>query len=129
MAKLWIFFRADLPERKKRFPSWAGAEKIAADLNFGEKNGIFLRLVQTPTDGSDQPSLRSMRVLLKQRPKNEDLRPKTPWTKTKTPLTKTKTLWTKTKTLWTKTKTPLTKTKTLWTKTKTPLTKTTDASR
>ena len=35
------FFRADLPERKKRFPSWAGAEKFAADLNFGEKNGIF----------------------------------------------------------------------------------------
>ena len=54
-------------------------------------------------------------VLLKRRPKNEDLRPKTPWTKTKT--------------LWTKTKTPLTKTKTLWTKTKTPLTETTDASR
>ena len=42
MGKLWIFFRADLPERKKRFPSWAGAEKFAADLNFGEKNGIFL---------------------------------------------------------------------------------------
>ena len=47
-------------------------------------------------------------VLLKRRPKNEDLRPKTPWTKTKT--------------LWTKTKTPLAKTKT-------PLTETTDASR
>ena len=41
MGKLWIFFRADLPERKKRFPSWAGAEKFAADLNFGEKNGNF----------------------------------------------------------------------------------------
>ena len=88
---------------------------------------------------------KGLRVFLKRRPKNEDLRPKTPltktktlWTKTKTPLTKTKTLWTKmkthltkTKTLWTKTKTPLTKTKTpwtktktLWTKTKTPLTKT-----
>ena len=61
-------------------------------------------------------------MLLKRRPKNEDLRPKTQWTKTKT-------LWTKTKTLWTKTKTPLTKTKTPLTKTKTPLTKTTDASR
>ena len=63
-------------------------------------------------------------VLLKRRPKNEDLRPKTPWTKTKTLWTKTKTPWTKTKTLWTKKKTPWTKTKTLWTKTKTPWTKT-----
>ena len=42
MGKLWIFFRADLPERKKRFPSWAGAEKGAADLNFGEKNGSLV---------------------------------------------------------------------------------------
>ena len=42
MEKLWIFFRADLPERKKRFPSWAGAEKFAVDLNFGEKNGILV---------------------------------------------------------------------------------------
>ena len=79
---------------------------------------------------------RFSRVLLKRRPKNEDLRPKTPWTKTKTLWTKTKTLWTKTKTPWTKTKTPWTKTKTLWTKTKTlwtktktPLTRTADASR
>ena len=64
------------------------------------------------------------RVLLKRRPKNEDLRLKTPWTKTKTPWTKTKTPWTKTKTPWTKMKTPWTKTKTPWTKTKTPLTKT-----
>ena len=63
-------------------------------------------------------------VLLKRRPKNEDLRPKTPWTKTKTLWTKTKTPWTKTKTLWTKTKTIQTKTKTLRTKTKTPWTKT-----
>ena len=37
-----------------------------------------------------------VRVFLKRRPKNEDLRPKTPWTKTKTPWTKTKTPWTKT---------------------------------
>ena len=37
-----IFFRADLPERKMRFPSWAGAEKFAVDLNFGEKNGILV---------------------------------------------------------------------------------------
>ena len=42
MGKLWIVFRADLPERKKRFPSRAGAEKFAADLNFGEKNGILV---------------------------------------------------------------------------------------
>ena len=48
MGKLRIFFRADLPERKKRFPSWAGAEKIAADLNFGEKNGIFVASGQDP---------------------------------------------------------------------------------
>ena len=49
MGKLWIFFRADLPERKKRFLSWAGAEKFAADLNFGEKKMVFLlRLVQDP---------------------------------------------------------------------------------
>ena len=34
-GELWIFFRADLPERKKRFPSWAGAENFAVDLNFG----------------------------------------------------------------------------------------------
>ena len=66
--------------------------------------------------------LRTERVLLKRRPKNEDVRPKTPWTKTKTLWTKTKTPGTKTKTLWTKTKTSWTKTKTLWTKTKTPWT-------
>ena len=43
MGKLWIFFRADLPERKKTFPSWAGAEKFAVDLNFGEKKpGILV---------------------------------------------------------------------------------------
>ena len=42
MEKLWIFFRADLQERKKRFPSWAGGEKFAVDLNFGEKNDIFV---------------------------------------------------------------------------------------
>ena len=41
MGKLRIFSRADLPERKKSFPSWAGAEKVAADVNFGEKNGIL----------------------------------------------------------------------------------------
>ena len=41
-GEIMIFFRADLPERKKRFPSWAGAEKCAADLNFGEKNGILV---------------------------------------------------------------------------------------
>ena len=46
--------------------------------------------------------LRTERVLLKRRPKNEDVRPKTPWTKTKTLWTKTKTPWTKTKTPWTK---------------------------
>ena len=37
-----------LPERKKRFPSWAGAEKIRSDLNFGEKTAFLLRLVQDP---------------------------------------------------------------------------------
>ena len=42
MGKLWIFFRADLPERKKRFLSWAGDEKFAVDLNFGKKNGILV---------------------------------------------------------------------------------------
>ena len=42
MGKLWIFFRADLPERKKRFPLWAGAETFAVDLNFGEKNRILV---------------------------------------------------------------------------------------
>ena len=57
---------------------------------------------------------KGLRVFLKRRPKNEDLRPKTPLTKTKTLWTKTKTPLTKTKTLWTKTKTPLTKTKTPW---------------
>ena len=41
-GEIMDFFRADLSERKKRFPSWAGAEKFAADLNFGEKNGIFV---------------------------------------------------------------------------------------
>ena len=40
MGKLWIFFRADLLESKKRFPSWAGAEKFAVE--FGEKNGILV---------------------------------------------------------------------------------------
>ena len=39
---------ADLPERKKRFPSWVGAEKSAADLNFSEKNGIFVATGQDP---------------------------------------------------------------------------------
>ena len=34
----------DLPE-KKRIPSWAGAEKFAVDLNFGEKTAFLLRLV------------------------------------------------------------------------------------
>ena len=52
MGKLWIFFRADLPERTKRFPSSAGAEKFAADLNFGEKTPFLLRLVQDPATRS-----------------------------------------------------------------------------
>ena len=46
---------ADLPESKKRFPSWAGAEKSAADLNFGEKTAFLLRLVRTLPGRSDQP--------------------------------------------------------------------------
>ena len=41
-GEIMDFFSSRSPERKKRFPSWAGAEKIAADLNFGKKNGIFL---------------------------------------------------------------------------------------
>ena len=48
LGKLWIFFRADLPERKRRFPSWAGAEKVAADFNFGEKNGILVAISPGP---------------------------------------------------------------------------------
>ena len=40
----------------------AGAEKFAADLNFGEKKRHFFSdWSRTPTDGSDQPSLRSMK--------------------------------------------------------------------
>jgi len=42
MGKLWIFFRADFPEKMKRFPSWAGAEKFVVDLNFGAKSGILV---------------------------------------------------------------------------------------
>ena len=42
-GQIMDLFRADLPERKKRFPSWAGAEKFAADLNFRKKkNGSLL---------------------------------------------------------------------------------------
>ena len=41
-GELWIFLRADLPERKKRFPSWAGDEKFAVDLNFGKKKAFLL---------------------------------------------------------------------------------------
>ena len=63
MGKLWIFFRADLPERKKRFPSWAGAEKLAVDLNFGEKNGILVatgpgpRQIEVTSPQADHPLL------------------------------------------------------------------------
>ena len=60
MGKLRIFFRADLPERKKWFPSWAGAEKFAADLNFGEKNSI---LVATGP-GPRQIEVTSLQVVL-----------------------------------------------------------------
>ena len=42
MGKLWIFFVVELPERKKKSTSLAGAEKFAVDLNFGEKNGILV---------------------------------------------------------------------------------------
>ena len=41
-GEIMNLFRADLPERKTRFPSRAGAEKFSADLNFGEKNGILV---------------------------------------------------------------------------------------
>ena len=40
--------RADLSERKKRFPSWDGAEKFEADLNFGEKNGLLVATCPGP---------------------------------------------------------------------------------
>ena len=40
------FFRADSAERKRRFPSWAGAEKIPADSNFREIKWFLVRLVQ-----------------------------------------------------------------------------------
>ena len=74
MGKLWISFRADLPERNKRFPSWAGAEKFAVDLNFGENNGI---LVETG------PSLRSkrFRAVKDQRTRNGSQRPREKWRK------------------------------------------------
>ena len=48
MGKLWIFFRADLPERKKRFPSWAGAENLQRIWISAKKTAFFLRLVQEP---------------------------------------------------------------------------------
>ena len=48
-GEIMDFFQADLPERKKMFLSWAGAEKFAVDLNFGGKETAFLfRLVQDP---------------------------------------------------------------------------------
>ena len=34
--------------RRRRFPSWAGAEKIAADSNFREIKRFLVRLVQDP---------------------------------------------------------------------------------
>ena len=39
-GEIMDLFRADLPERKKRFPSWAGDEKFA--LNFSENNHILV---------------------------------------------------------------------------------------
>ena len=88
MGTLWIFFRADLPERKKRFPSRAGAEKFAVDLNFGEKNGILVAtgpLVQDP-DRSKWPAFTSFYELLrsnsgyaikpKKKPVNDNQTPK-----------------------------------------------------
>ena len=45
-GSIWKGKRA---ERKRRFPSWAGAEKIAADSNFRKKKKRFLvRRVQDP---------------------------------------------------------------------------------
>ena len=35
-------FSSRSPRERERFPSWAGAEKFAVDLNFGEKNGILV---------------------------------------------------------------------------------------
>ena len=52
-------FRADLLERKRRFPSWVGVETICsvADLNFGEKTAFLLRPVQDPARSNDIPSM------------------------------------------------------------------------
>ena len=53
-GEIMDLFRADLPERKKRFPSWAGAEKFAVDLNFGEKKRhSCCDWSRTPTDRSE----------------------------------------------------------------------------
>ena len=41
-GEIMDLFLVELPERKKKFPSLAGAEKFAVDLNFGEKNGILV---------------------------------------------------------------------------------------
>ena len=94
MWKLWIFFRADLPERKKRFPSWAGAEKFAADVNFGEKKRhSCCDWSRTLPDRSDQPSLRSMKGVTVVTPLGKKKNKKQKTKKTVKPQTDTKTQW------------------------------------
>ena len=46
-----------LPERKKRFPSWAGAEKIRSEFEFRRKNGIFVATGPGPCSQIEMTSL------------------------------------------------------------------------
>ena len=46
--KIMKLFSRQSPREEKEVPSWAGAEKFAADLNFGEKTPFLLRLLQNP---------------------------------------------------------------------------------
>ena len=46
-----------LPERKKRFPSWAGAEKIRSEFEFRRENGIFVATGPGPCSQIEMTSL------------------------------------------------------------------------
>ena len=46
-----------LPERKKRFLSWAGAEKIRSEFEFRRKNGIFVATGPGPYSQIEMTSL------------------------------------------------------------------------
>ena len=46
-----------LPERKKRFPSWAGAEKINGGFEFRRENGIFVATGPGPSSQIEMTSL------------------------------------------------------------------------